>query len=134
MVQNLTWSVLYLRITSSSSILQKVLILVLLSETGPKGYVATMTTIISNSYASLVETLNHMKSLKLKDHPRENIVDCCDVTLVDAEYLESAGAFNTKHIGYIIFILEDNSDSIFNLWATQNYREVMDFIKKLCVC
>ena len=36
--------------------------------TGPEVYVATMTNVISNYYDYLVDTLNHMKSLKLKDN------------------------------------------------------------------
>ena len=46
------------------------------------------------------------------------------------EILESARAFKPKHLGYIIHIFEDNSDSRFHLWATQKYKEVMDFVKK----
>ena len=61
MVQNLTWSVAYLRSTLSSSFLQKVLTLVSLKATGPKVYVSTMITVIYHSYASLVETLIHIK-------------------------------------------------------------------------
>ena len=45
MVQNLTWSGVYIRSTFLSAILQKVLKLVPLTETGPKVYVATMTAI-----------------------------------------------------------------------------------------
>ena len=55
--------------TFSNNILQKVLTLVPLTATGPEVFVATMTTIISDSYYSLVYTLNHMNSLKLKDRP-----------------------------------------------------------------
>ena len=68
-VQKLTWSEVYLRITFSNTILQKVLTLVTLTETGTEVYVATMTTILPDSYYSLVDNLNHMKSLKLRDHP-----------------------------------------------------------------
>ena len=64
-VQNLTWSGVYLRNTLSNDLLRKVLTLVPLTATGPEVYVATMTTIISNSYYSLVDTLKHMKNLKL---------------------------------------------------------------------
>ena len=68
MVQNLTWSGVYIRSTFLSAILQKVLKLVPLTETGPKVYVATMTTVLYHSCYYFVETLNHMKSLKLKDY------------------------------------------------------------------
>ena len=40
-----------------------------LTSTGTEVYVATMTTIIPDYYYYLVDTLNNMKSLKLKDHP-----------------------------------------------------------------
>ena len=40
-----------------------------LKATGPEVYVATMTIILSDSYYSFFGTLNHMKILKLKDHP-----------------------------------------------------------------
>ena len=86
----------------SNTLLQKVLELVTLTETGPEVYVATMTTVLSDYYDYLVETLNHMNSLKIKDNPGENFTDYCDTILVDAEHLGSAGAFNTKHLGYII--------------------------------
>ena len=75
-----------------------------------------------------------MKSLKLKSYPGENVTDCCAEILLDAERLESAGAFKSEHLGYITCIFEDTSDSIFRLWGIQKYKEVTDFIKKLCVC
>ena len=65
-----------------------------------------------------------MKSLKLKDHPGGNAVDYCDKILVDVERLDSAWAFNP----------EETSDSRFHLWATQKYKEVMEFVKKPFVC
>ena len=68
-VQNLTWSGVYLRSTLSNTLLQKVLTLVTLTATGPEVYVAIMTTFLSDSYDALEETLNHMKSLKLKSYP-----------------------------------------------------------------
>ena len=54
--------------------------------------------------------------------------------MVDAERLESAGAFKPDRLGYITNIFEDTSDSIFCLWDIHNYKEVTDFIKKLRVC
>ena len=68
MVQKLTCSGEYLRSTFLSNIIQNILKLVLLITTGPEVYVVTMTTVPSDSYNSLVDTLNHMKSLNLKDH------------------------------------------------------------------
>ena len=75
-----------------------------------------------------------MKSLKLKSYPGENVTDCCAAILVDAERLESAGAFKPENLGYITRIFEDTSDSRFRLWTIQKYKEVTEFIKKLCVC
>ena len=109
----------------SNDLLQKVLTLVLLTATGPEVYFATMTTIISDSTYSLVNTLNHMKNLKLKDHPGRDVADCYDAILVNVESLERAGEFKPGHLGYIIRIFEDTSDSRFHLWATQKYKEVM---------
>ena len=106
-VQNLTWSGVYLRSTLSNTLLQKVLTLVPLTATVPEVFVATMTSFLSNSYDALEETLNHMKSLKLKIYPGEKITDCCAAILVDAERLESAGAFKPDHLGYITHIFED---------------------------
>ena len=98
-VQNLEWSGVYLRSTLSNDLLQKVLTLVPLTETGPEVYFATMTTIISDSYYSLVGTLNQMKNLKLKDHPGRDAADCYNTILVNVESVESAGAFKPEHLG-----------------------------------
>ena len=59
-----------------------------------------MTTFLSDSYDSLEDNLNHMKSLKLKSYPGDNVTDCCAAILVDAECLESAGAFKPENLGY----------------------------------
>ena len=75
-----------------------------------------------------------MKSLKLRSYPGENITDCCAAILVDAERLEVFGAFRPDHLGYITRIFGDTSESIFHIWAIQKYKEVTEFIKKLCVC
>ena len=93
-----------------------------LTETGPEVFVATMTKFISASYDALEETLNHMKSLKLKRYPGENIKDRCTEILVDDDRLESSGAFKTENLGYITCIFEDNSGSRFRLWAIQKYK------------
>ena len=90
-VQNLTWSEVYLRSTLSNTLLQKVLTLVPLTATGPEVYVATMTTFLSDSYDALEETLNHMKIIKLKSYPGENVTDCCAAILVDAGALRVPG-------------------------------------------
>ena len=103
-IQNLTWSGVYLRSTLSNTLLQKVLTLVPLTATGPEVYVATMTAIISNYYYSLVDTLKNTKNLKLKDHTGRDVVDCYDEILVNVESLESAGALKPEHLGYIIRI------------------------------
>ena len=75
--QNLMWSGVYLWSTLYNDLLQKVLTLVPLTANGPEVYVANMNTIISDSYYSLVDTLNHMKNLKLKDHLGSDAADCC---------------------------------------------------------
>ena len=105
-----------------------------LTATGPDVFVAIMTKFISDSYDDLEDTLHHMKSLKLKSYPGENVTYCCAAILVDAERLESAGDFKPEHLGYITRIFEDNSDSRCRLWAIYKYKEVREFIKKLCVC
>ena len=99
--------------------------MVTLIATGPEVYVATMTT-----YYSLVDTLNHTKNLKLKDHLGRDAADCYDAMLVNVEFLESSGAFKPDHLGYIIHIYENISNSIFQIWATQKYKEVMEFVQK----
>ena len=76
--------------------LQKVVTLVPLTATRPEFYVATMTTIISDSYYSLVDTLNHMKNLKLKYHPGRDSADCYDAILVNVESRESSGSFKPE--------------------------------------
>ena len=103
-VQNLTWSGVYLRTILSNDLLQKVLTLVPLTATGPEVYVATMATIISDSFYSLVDTLNHTKNLKLKANLGRDGDDCYDAILVDVESLESASAFKPEHLGYISHI------------------------------
>ena len=133
-VQNLTWSLVYLRSTLSNDLLQKVLTLVPLTPTGPEVYVATMTTIIPDFYYSLVNTLNHTKNLKLKYHPGRDVVDCYDAILVNVESLESDGAFKPEQLGYIIRIFENTSDSRFHIWPTQKYKEIMEFVKKPLLC
>ena len=58
MVQNLTWSGVYMRSNFLSALLHKVLKLVLLTSTGTKVYVTTMTTVCYDSYNYLMENLN----------------------------------------------------------------------------
>ena len=74
-VQNLTWSGVYLRIPLSNTLLQKVLPLMPLTATGPEVFVDTMTTFLSDYYDALEETLTHTKSLKLNSYPGENVTD-----------------------------------------------------------
>ena len=121
-VHNLTWSGVYLKRTLSNTILQKVLTLVPLTATVIEIFVATMTTFLSDSYDALEKTLNHTKSLKLKNYPGENVTDSGAAIFVDAVRLESAGAFNPENLGYITRIFEDTSDSRFCLWAIQKYK------------
>ena len=56
-----------------SSALQKVLKLVPLTSTGPEVYVSTLATVLSDSCDYLVDSLNQMKIIKLKDHLGENV-------------------------------------------------------------
>ena len=86
-VQNLTWSGVYLRSNLSNTILQKLLTLVPLTATGPGVFVTTIATLISDSHDTLKETLNHMKNLKLKIYSRENVIYFCAEILVDDERL-----------------------------------------------
>ena len=118
-VQNLTWSGVYLMSNFSNNLLQKVLTLVPLKSTGPGVYVTTMTTFLSDSYYSLVDTLNHTKRLKTRDLPGGEVADCYDAILANVDSLDSARAFKPDHLGYIIRIFEDTSDSIFHLWETK---------------
>ena len=75
-----------------------------------------------------------MESLKLKDNQGGDTADYYDAILEYMEGLESSGAFKPEHLGYIISIFENTSDSIFNIWETQKYKAVMDFVKKPLLC
>ena len=68
-VQNLTWSGVYMRSNFSNTLLQKVLTLVPLTTTRPEVFVTIITTFISDYYDFLEDTLTHMNSLKLKIYP-----------------------------------------------------------------
>ena len=50
------------------------------------------------------------------------------------ESLDSVRSFKPEHLGYIIRIFEDTSNFRFHIWATQKYKEVMDFVKKYLLC
>ena len=99
-------------ITLSNNLLQKVMALVPMEATVTEVFVPTMTTYLSNYYDDLEETLNHMKSLKIKSYPGENVTDWCSEILVDAERLENAGAFKPENLGYITSIFEDTYEFI----------------------
>ena len=75
-----------------------------------------------------------MKSTKQKNYPRENVIDCCAIILVYAEDLESNRDFKPEQISHITRIFEDTSDYRFRLWDIHKYKEVIQFIKKLCLC
>ena len=98
-VQNLECSGVYLRSKLSNTLLQKVLTLVMLTEIGPEVSVTTMTEFLSDSHDALKETLTHMKSLKLESYSGEKVTYFCAAILVDAERLESDGAFKPEHLG-----------------------------------
>ena len=80
-----------------------------MTATGPEVYDATTTKTIYNYYDDLESNLNLLKSKKLKSYAGENAEYFCAVILFDAEHLESDGAFNTYHLGYINHIFEDTS-------------------------
>ena len=100
----------------SNTNLQKVLTLVPLTATGPEVFFATMNKFLFSSYDALEETLTHMNSLTLKSYTGENVTGFCAAILVDADHLESAGAFKHEHLGCITCTFEDTSDSRFHLW------------------
>ena len=54
--------------------------------------------------------------------------------LVYCDHLEGTRAFNNGNLGYITYIFDNNYDSIFIRWGVNNYNEITEFIKKLCVC
>ena len=100
----------------SNNPLKKVLPLVPQTETGSEVFAPTMTTFLYNSYYALEGTLTHTKILKLKHYPGENVTDFCATILVDADLLESYGAFKPEYLGYITCIFDDTSDSRFRIW------------------
>ena len=63
-----------------------------------------------------------------------NVTDFCIAVLVDSQILESAAALIKNNLAYITYIFEDTSDSRLDLWETCKYKEVTEFIKKICVC
>ena len=97
-----------------------------LTETGTEVYVATMTNILPDYYYYLVDTLNHMKSLKLKDNQGGDAADCYDTILENVEGLESTGAFNPKHLAIsfaylriimILYFISGRLRSTRRLWS-----------------
>ena len=112
-VQNLVYLGVCLKNNLSNNLLQKVLSLVPLTVTGTEVSVNTISTFLFNPYDALEETITHMKSLKIKIYPGENVTDLCAKILVDSERLESAGDLNPEQRGYITRIFEDSPDSRF---------------------
>ena len=115
-VQNLTWLIVYPRITLSNALPHKVLTMVPLKETGPGGYFATMNTFMYDSYDALEDKNTHLKIIKLNRYTSYKITYSCATILVDAKHLENDKIFKYEHIGYINCIFEDTSYSIFHLW------------------
>ena len=68
LVQNLTWSGVYLSITLSNILLQKLLTLVTLTSTIPDVFVTTMTEFLYDSYNAFKENFNHLNILKLHSY------------------------------------------------------------------
>ena len=54
--------------------------------------------------------------------------------MADAESLESDRYFNTENLGYITRIFEDTYESRFCILVIQKYKEVTEFVNKICVC
>ena len=116
------------------AIIHKVLELVPLTATGNEVYVDTITTVLSHSCYSLKETLTHLNCLKLKDRQGDNVAQLCAEILVNANRIESAEAFKTQRLGYITLIFQNTSDPRFHIRATQKYKDIKQFIKKLHIC
>ena len=92
-----------------------------------------MSTVIYNYSDALEESLNHLKSLKLRRYYEDNVSNSCAGILIDSEHLDSARYFNPNPLDYITRIFEDTFDSRFCLWVIHKYKEVTYFTKKLCV-
>ena len=90
--------------------------------TRPGVYVATVNKVISDYYASLEETLEHLKCIKLKYLLGDNVAEFCASILVDAESLESDVNFKNAYFGYITHIFKNTYDPRFHLWATHKYK------------
>ena len=118
------YSGVYLRIILSNSLIQKVLILVLLTSTVPEVYFYTMATFISNSYYALEDTLDFMNSLKIKSYPVENVSYFNAEILVGANRLERSGVFKPVNFGCITSIFEDTADSIFYFQGFRSTRRL----------
>ena len=111
-VQNLTRSGLYLRITFPNYLLQKVLVLVPLKPTGPDVYTTSMIKFISDSHYYSEDKINYSKSPKINICLGENVKYYCAAILVDYESLESAREFISENLSYTNRIYEDTSDYI----------------------
>ena len=86
-----------------------------LAATGPKIYATNTTTALSDSYNNVQDTINYLRSIKLKIYQGENVTYFCAAVLVDAGKLESDIYFKLEHLEYITIIFEDTSDSIFHI-------------------
>ena len=74
-----------------------------------------------------------MESLKPKSYPWENVTALSAEITVGYRRLESARAFMPDHLGYISRIFDNTSDTRCCRREIHNYKEVMEFIKKLHV-
>ena len=72
-----------------------------LTATGPRVYVATIKTAISDSWNNLEYNINNLNSIKLKSYLGDNDTYLCAKILVDDEQLGSDGELNPDHLGYI---------------------------------
>ena len=135
LVHKLTWYGAYIRKTLSYAIFKKVLNLVSLTETGPEVYVATMTTVILYYYDYLGDTLNHLKCLKLRDRPWENVAYLCAEVLVYYDQFDSDGIFKTNPFGYITCIFERILIILYYIYEKlRNIRRLRSLLRNLmCV-
>ena len=93
-----------------------------------------MTTVFYGYYYSWGQTLNQLKCIKTKDYLGGNVAYCCAEMLVYSERLDSDRDFKPNNLGYITGIFDNNSGPKLYLWATNKYKDLTEFIKKLCVC
>ena len=84
-----------------------------------------MTIVLSCCCDFLYDTLNQLKSLKLKSRMGENVTYLCSGILEDAEPFDSVRAFNPKQIDYITSIFHYTSDYLFIISEIHKHKKVV---------